>query len=69
MRQFFVLSFIAASLLTVAASSSARANQALVHGESLATTQPRDAGSKTDQRLAYDVDFSAVHAGHAASKG
>jgi hypothetical protein len=52
-----------------AAAVPARANQPLDQGETLATTQPRDATMGSLDRLAYDVDLSAAHAGRIVSAG
>jgi len=61
---------IAITALAISATSiPARANQALVQGETLATTQPRDATMGSRERIAYDVDLNATHAGRIVSAG
>jgi hypothetical protein len=58
MRHILAIAAIAAPLM-VAAAVPAHANEALVHGNDLATTQPRDTNGTTTDRLAFDVDLGA----------
>jgi hypothetical protein len=67
MRHF--LAVAVAALAIGAAAIPAQADQTLSSGGELATTQPRDNVLATQDRLAYDVDFTAGHGGPAPSKG
>ncbi len=67
MRYFAAIALTA--FIIGAAAIPARANQALDQGESLATTQPRDATMGSHERIAYDVDLTTAHAGRIVSPG
>jgi ABC-type amino acid transport substrate-binding protein len=68
MRHILAIAALAAPLI-LAAAAPAHANKALVHGDDLATTQPRDTNGTTTERLAFDVDLGANHAHRVVTTG